>query len=275
MKTLENFRNGHGYSVAVPEPDSDGQLLIFPEDARIALEVTQAFGSCLVEAPVGTGKSHLVSDIGVLARSGQYEMPTLIMQAHISGGCKEGASNALRVLDKFADQAGNKGLVIVDNADYYGYSGSEGKRRYQCALKHVEVARFLGHMTKDPDAPQVCATAHNEEWQANHWLYGRREEDLVTPQAKALLDSFAGTYYFTGAIDTDTAESLLKRKFGERASEITQQLGRRGILDFLHASQIDPDGVETRGIQGEVMRIEEGRAFRTYGRVAIPVLATA
>lgn len=265
MNTFENLRSGHGYSITAAKPDSDGQPQIFPEDTRNVIEITSAFGSCLIEAVVGAGKSHLVSDIGVLARSGQYEMPTLTMRAHISGGCKEGALNALRILDQFSEEMRDEGLIIVDNADYYGYSGSDGKRRYQCALRHIEVARYINDLTSDPEAPRICATAHDDEWRANHWLYGRREIDEVTPQAQALLDSFAGTYHFSGEIDSATAASLLSDRFGEAATEIAQVLGRQGVLSFLYASRIEPEGVSRHGVIGELVRIQEGREYRIRG----------
>ncbi|MBI2588884.1 hypothetical protein HYW35_01590 [Candidatus Saccharibacteria bacterium] len=270
MKSFEDMRNGHGYCIIAPMTGLDEHPGFFPVDAQNVMDLVVANGSCLIEASVGAGKTHLVSDIARLARNDALEMPTLTLKAQISGGSRAGASNATSVLNHFAEAVGNQGLIIVDNVDYYGYSGSDGRRQYSRALAHSEVAKHLSVVIRDTSAPHVCATTHDDIWRANHWLYPLRGEDNVTPSAQSLLDSFSSRYNFSGKINAQTAEKVLKPKFGDSARELVNVLSLQGLLSFLVARRLDPEGVRQTGLLGEVERIQQETQGRVLGNRVLP-----
>lgn len=267
--TIENMRNGHGY--AETEPTGKEDPLIFPEDASEIMYRTVSEGSCLAEGSVGSGKTHLLHDIGRVARS-EYELPTFQFSAHINGGSKPGVANALRELDAFACSRGNNGIILLDNADYFGYSGSKGKRVYGLAVAHTKVARYMVDLLGDDQAPLLAGVAHDTQWRRLKWRYRHKkgDSDEVTPAAQKLLDSFSTRYTFTGEISLETAESMLKQQGFDSAEALAviNRLVGSSNLNYRLAARITPQALEQYGFEGAIALINEGTRKR-LGDVAL------
>ena len=257
-------RNGHGFSYAPPGAESN-YMLYFPGDAASLLDQARNEGGSLITAGPGTGKSHLVSDVVQLAV--QEGQPALKLSAHISGGSKKGADNALYVLDEFA-RAHPDGLVTVDNVDFYGYSGTRFARRYAVAQAHTRVASYLTEMMLDDQAPALCGTAHTQAWRDSHWLYGQKYAvDTVTPAAQTLLDAFGTNVTFDGIISDEVAKTLLGNKLATDgdATEIPDILedirSHAGDLYFRYVNHL-PAEAHLDDINKALRLIDEGTAVR-------------
>lgn len=266
----ENNKNGNGYSYVEPIPEAASPELLFPRDVSEIMYRAVGSGSCIAEGGVGAGKSHLVQDIGKIARSSEYGLPTLTLRAHISGGSKNGASIAIRELDAFAESRREDGLIIVDNVDYYGYSGCKRKRSYPIAKEHVRVANYLSNLLHDEESPLIIGTAHDDFWRSQKWQFAaRREDDEVTPAAQHLLDSFAVRHQFTGSLDAYTASRLLiANDFKEQEIEsLVDTLIQEDRLTYRIVSRLQP---ETSGanIKDQIKTIQAGTA-RLMGLTAI------
>lgn len=241
-------RNGYGFTYASPEEHSLSAPF-FPESSEEVLDTCISEGSCLVEAGPGTGKSHLVGDL-VTTATGK-DLHTLILSAHISGGSKQGVENALYVLDRFNDQFGDTGLIVVDNVDYYGYSGTKRTRRYPLALAHTAVASYIVGVMEDPDSAIVCGTSHTQSWRESHWRYPERSDDQVTEVAQDFLDRFKVKYDFDGTIDQIVAGELLGSRFPEADEEtlgrcidaIFENAGNLYFRHVNHTTAVDPSEI--------------------------------
>lgn len=241
-------RNGHGFTYASPEA-VDLTTPYFPTASGAILETCLSSGSCLIEAGPGTGKSHLVSDLASKAAS--EGLHTLVLAAHINGGSKQGVDNALYVVDHFNQEYGEAGLLIVDNVDYYGYSGTRRTRRYPLALAHTAVAEFIGDLIEDTTSTNVCGTSHTQEWRESHWRYGERSDDHVTTIAKQLLDRFQVAYHFDGVIDQAIAGELLSTRFpdadeqtlGKCIDAIFENVGSLYFRHINHTTAVDPSEI--------------------------------
>lgn len=266
MKQIVNLRNAHGYEQYLPGTMIEGGGP-FEFDAHVIMQAVADEGNCLIEAPVGAGKSHLMRDIGRVARSAQYELPTLHFSAHISRGSKRGAENARRVVTDFCDEAGTGGVILLDNADMYGYSGSKGNN-YNRALAHLPIAKMFAEIVRDDQAPAVCATSHDAKWREGHWRYGERKgDDEVTPSASDLLRSFTLKHLFYGVIGHDTARAMLDEKLAspEMIDGVVDRMrSRNGSLLYRVIKNIDPENV-AYDIDYELERIEKGAELLTSG----------
>lgn len=266
--TIENNKNGYGFCFA--EPDSrESTELLFPRDASEIMYKAVVSGSCVAEGSIGAGKSHLVQDLGRVARV-QQDIPTLTLRAHISGGSKQGANVALREIDAFADARRADGLIIIDNVDYYGYSGCKRKRSYPIAASHTRVAEYLSALVDDADSPLMIGTAHDAVWRSQKWGFKARrgEDDNVTPAAEKLLNSFAAEHKFTGSLDAYTAARLLAGNgFGNQAAELAVlELIESDKLLYRIVSRLQPEEAGINMID-QINEIQAGTA-RLLGAVA-------
>jgi hypothetical protein len=264
----ENLRNGHGYTLTEATAEESLHPTIFSEDAHAVLYASVAEGSCLAEGSVGAGKTHLLRDIGKIARK-EYDLPTLLFRAHISGGSRSGVTNALRELDAFAEGRENDGIILLDNVDFYGYSGSKCRRSYGLAAAHTQVARYLGDLLSDQTAPLVAGIAHDDAWRRMKWLYSTKKgaDDRVTPAAQDLLDGFVARYDFTGDITLDIAESLLvDQGFSHNdLPDLTARLINTKSLCYRIVSRLTPQSITEQGLGGAIARIEFGTQKRLGG----------
>lgn len=270
--THQDRRNGQGFTYATEATAAAEAeaMTYFPEIAAATLEQVRQTGNCVITAGPGAGKSHLVSDLLQLATSdGQ---PILQLAAEINGGSKKGVDNALFVLGTFAERHPD-GLIAVDNVDFYGYSGSQLKRRYPLALAHIQVANQLSEMVRDQQAPAVIGTAHTQAWRDNHWLYPTvRPDDMVTPQAQALLDSFDSEVVFDGIVSDRVAEQLIGSRLSEQPSAaesttiIMDSLREyAGDLYFRHVNHLPSDMIDAAAIENALRQIDQGTAIRLGG----------
>lgn len=252
-------RNGSGfkYDDAVDAPSSS---LYFPAVVEELIDITVVDGGCLVEAGPRTGKSHLLTDLQ--NRYTSQGVPSLTLNAMINGGTKRGVESALYVLDEFSERHAADGVILVDNADYYGYSasGRTGFRSYSVAQAHIRVAEYLRELVVDTSTPSVLAAAHNEQWRQVHWRYPhRRDDDEVTPAAQALLESFLQVYPFTGSIDAETARGLVPDTFTDAEFEefVAFLKEEAGEIYFRHLNHFNPEiPISPEAIHDEVRRID-------------------
>lgn len=267
MVTIDK-RNGYGFQYYDGEQALPHDEVYFFDDAVRVIDTAKQETNCLVTAGPGTGKSHLVTDVAEVAQ--QSETPALILLAHINGGSKKGVENALYVLDEFTERHGNEGLVIVDNLDYYGYSGSTAARRYPLAVAHTRVASHLIDLINDDQAPQVCGTSHTEEWRAGHWLYGaKRPDDEVTPVAAQLIEAFSSSVDFTGELSEQAAIHILQQKLADTSR---LRVALRTIADyaggfyFRYLNHL-PTGTASEQLQQSLEAID-ARTARLVGGIA-------
>lgn len=216
-KISKNVRNGIGaiYETG-PSDDLDNEHILFNDEAVEFVDIANTEGNCLVEGIPGAGKTHLVNDIRrAIWQTGR---PALTLKAHISGGSKKGGENANYMMDVFAERHGSEGIIVIDNVDYFGYSGGKNKRSYPMAEAQLIAANKIIELTTDDSAPGVIGLAHTEEWRQAHWQYSSRrgvDNDEVTPVAHTIIKSFTERRQFNGTIDEDTAVAILQEKFPE------------------------------------------------------------
>lgn len=261
MKNIWNDnRNGHGYQVFVPEMSSSPEFLEFA-DTNSIIRKTMLNGDCLVSGPVGAGKSSLMREIAEVVLAEDRADAVLVLSAHKNGGCQEGAINALAVTDVFVEKFGKDGLIIVDNADYYGYSGRRSKRSYSRALAHIPVARYFTDLLSETDRPLIIGAAHTEQWRRKKWGYVDRECDEVTPAAQTFLDSFHSRYVFNGRLSEDVASRMLGASFDkDTAVELQSLLVSCGALYHHIVRRITPSTIqESGGIIRNLQAISEQR----------------
>lgn len=257
--TVEDFRNGFGYEYSPKLEMIEPRETIFPSQAMEIVDQTLSDGSCYVWGDPGAGKSHLVKDLFV--ESQNRGIPVISIAAHINGGSKKGAVNSEYVLDTFVERHPRESLIIVDNIDYYGYSGSRAHRRYGVAEAHLRVAKKLINLIEVDTSAAVCGLSHTQSWRDAHWKFKdkRGEEDKVSGTAQLLLDSFKGEYVFDGRISEEVAMEILTGKSLslESASKIIAELRMcRGELLFRHVNHlaIDP---RTRDVLTSVNIIDQ------------------
>jgi hypothetical protein len=249
-------------------------------DANRVIDALIAEGSCLVEGKVGAGKTHLAGDITSLAV--RAEIPSLKFSVHKNVGTKKGVKNALDSFEAFIGEFGEDSLIILDNVDMYGYSGSRAKRQYSLAERHSEVARYLIDLTSDSTAPLICATCHDEEWRKTHWLYPDKRKDPeepVTKTAKQLLGSFSSQHAFEGILDEFTAKKMLKEEkklCGTEADEIIAVLSHMSVgLAYRIVSNLEPEQYYQNGLSSEIRRIQAEAEIMTRGRGKLKAEAKA
>jgi len=271
-------KNSFGYAVNPSFGKETEADFVFKSDADQVVDLMFAGGSCLIEGGVGVGKSHLVNDVGGIARSSELDMPTLVLSAHKNTGAKRGVKHALDILTKFEDEVGDEGLIIIDNIDMYAYSGSSAKRQYSLAQKHTEVAKHILDVVNNPDAPFVCATSHDKAWRDSHWRYSHKrkpENDEVTPVASALLGAFSVKHSFTGLLNEEVAERMLVRDRKFRPVQAERIISEMSLMTtgiaYRVVSKLDPARVFENGLRQEIKNIQQVAEQLTRGKNAPPL----
>lgn len=264
-------KNGHGYALHMPEQDMDYPDLRFESDTYTVFDSAISYESCLIEGEVGAGKTHLIHDLDRLIRFSAPDATTLEFSVQKNVGTKRGVKHALDILDRYIETERDNGVILIDNIDMYGYSGSDGKRQYSLAKKHIEVARFLGDVITSPDTPIVIATSHTQKWRDQHWRYPEKKgsNDEVTPFAHDLLGTFAVKHAFSGLISKDVAHEILVSERGVRvddAKHILSQLYDEGTqITHRVVTKIDPLCALESGLHKEIERVDKIAELLTNG----------
>lgn len=265
-------KNGHGYAIVPPIENTHEPELYFKSDAEVVLDSVLENGNCLIEGSVGAGKTHLLEDVNSLIRWGAPGVATMIFSAHKNVGTKKGVKRALDTFENFITEAGEDGVIIIDNVDMYGYSGSKGRRQYTLAHAHADVASYLQEVIQDNgDTPLVIGTSHDRQWREQHWKYQEKkgDKDQVTPVAAALLGSFTMKYTFDGKLAPNQALEILtsqKSFSNEEAREVIMALENcpQGCTHRV-VSRLEREKVLTSGVDLAIARIDEHTATLTNG----------
>ena len=265
-------KNGYGYAIVPPMEEALAPELYFKHDAEMVLDSVLTNSNCLIEGSVGAGKTHLLEDVNSLIRWGAPAVATMIFSAHKNVGTKKGVKRALDTFESFIAETGEEGVIIIDNVDMYGYSGSKGRRQYTLAHAHIDVASYLQEVIQDDgDTPLVIGTSHDSQWREQHWKYAEKkgDKDEVTPVAAALLTSFTMKYTFDGKLEPNQALEILtdqKSFSSEEAKEVIIALENcpQGCTHRV-VSRLDRENVLTSGVNMEIARIDEHTAALTHG----------
>lgn len=258
-------RNSQGLIRGWHTGELERPTIYFPDFVDETLDLVDQQKNLLIEGEPGVGKSHLAHDL-VIAGS-EAGLVTGGIVTHINGGSKRGVSNALDFFDQLRQRSSGNGLLVVDNIDFFGYSGNSGKRGYGLAEAHLTVAREIKSMVDDPDDLTVVGVGHTSLWRIHHWGFGERrgdQEDAITPVITDLLLAFDEIRDFEGIISAGVAKHLLRRRHPEisceAATDIVEQVHELvGRLTFKHLYHLDP---AAPSVQSEIDRIEEGSLER-------------
>lgn len=259
----KNINNGFGFIYINAQDEEHFTKQLFSKQAADVLDHAWEQGSSLAIGCPGAGKTHLLERIQ--RESFERGLSSLAFQAHINGGSAKGVENALYVIDEFKQRHRQNAVLLIDNADYYGYSGQSIRRRYNLAYNHLAVAEHLIDLLGSNQSPIVIGTAHTQQWRDSHWRYGEKTLiDEVTPTAQKLLDSFSDCYYFDGTLSETEAAEIARQKVPNLSSRETSRFleklkEKTGNLFFRHLGMLSLAAfTDSKLLSAEVEKINEG-----------------
>jgi len=261
MYMIVNLRqNGFGLSYnAGPDADPTAYEPWF-DDAGQQLEALINDGAQVLGGEPGAGKSHIAADMFQAADAAG--MASHMLASHINAGSMAGREETQAMLTRTRD-AGEEGLLVIDNFDFMLYTGARKRRRSDAKVR--EYAGFLGPAVLDcHDAGcKIVATVHSDEWRDNH---SQAPEEAKRYYAD-LVDNLGGETVFTGAISQANAERLLLRREvdPDLAADIAAELARVDGLLFRQAHHINPLVFAEAGIEAAVTAVNQLRDQKIAG----------
>lgn len=271
----EDKRNGYGTWMFLPGNASPlldtlpklSEYGDFTEIPTIVSELGRT-KSVLVEGAPGSGKSHLIRDIQTAAVIN--DLPTFCLTMHINGGHRQGVQNIEPLLEKFHEETGKSGgLVILDNIDYMGYRGS-GKRGKTRATEFAQNIQPVIQGLLDNPKLAVLGTAHDAEWRRGQWTW---DDPRIDEPAGKVLDGFASHFAFEGNVSLVGLAHLLRERNNHRlqegeplitigqAARVIRELHRADKAKFFYANHL-PVPLFLENPQVAINQIEAGRNAR-------------
>lgn len=244
-----NMKNGFGLKYIPADVRAD--YTPWFDDYGKYLTRLEEGDNLLLSGEPGAGKSHIVEDIRE-STAKELGKDCLQIALHINGSNPRGRKTTLQLIEVLK---ANKGILVVDNADYVVYTGGNKKRRRSMprTLDYINFIQKIVSGLLNSDA-RIFATCHTPEWRENH-------SRLTSPESifnDTYPDSFLSKVNFNGSMSLENVIRILQRRGleppeAERLGEIMQGLGS---LTFRNAFHIDLSNVQNADPANVTLAIE-------------------
>ena len=244
-----NMKNGYGLKYIPADTKSDSTPW-FDDYDKYLTQLAQG-NNLLLSGEPGAGKTHIAEDVREGA-SRELGKACLQIAMHINGSNPKGQETTLQLIEELKAE---RGILVVDNADYIVYTGGNNKSRRSMprVLGYID---FIQEIVSDllRSETRIFATCHTQEWRDNH----SRLESPESVFNDTYPDSFFSRIPFSGSMNLENVIRILQRRGleqpeAERLGKIMEDLGS---LSFRNAFHIDLNSVQNADPENMTLAIE-------------------